>query len=115
MMPDSQFHEAPEDKEQIYRNIINPMAQQKREWKICPLVERPESLENKTVYIINQKWGGAKAHEPLLLGMKRWLEEHVPGIKVEYRVKLSSYGFNDVRLWQEVAENADAALIGVPH
>ncbi len=101
--------------EQIYRNILNPLAQQKREWPIVPLVERPESLEGKTVYIINQKWGGAKAHEPLLLGIKQWLEEHIPGIKVDYKVKLGSYGMNDTALWDEVGAKADAAMIGVPH
>jgi hypothetical protein len=101
--------------EVIYRDIMNPLAQQKLEWAIIPLVARPASLEGKTVYIINQKWGGARAHEPLLLAMKQWLEDHIPHINVVYKVKLGSYGMNDVKLWQEVGEKADAAMIGVPH
>ena len=101
--------------EQVYSRILNPMAQQKPEWDIIPLVERPASLEGKTVYIINQRWGGTRAHEPLLLAMKEWLESHIRGIRVVYKVKLGSYGTNDTRLWQEVGEKADAAMIGVPH
>jgi hypothetical protein len=91
------------------------MAQQKLEWDIAPLVDRPATLEGKTLYLINQRWGGAKAHEPLLMAMKKWFEDNVRNIKVEYRVKLGSYGTNDPDLFKEVNEKGDAAIIGVPH
>jgi hypothetical protein len=103
------------EKDKVYTNILNPMAQQKPEWDIHPLVERPSTLEGKTVYIINQRWGGTKAHEPLLLAMKKWLEDNIRNIKVVYKVKLGSYAVNDTALWKEVGEKADAAMIGVPH
>ena len=59
--------------EMVYTNIMNPMAQQKLEWDMIPLVERPSTLEGKTVYIINQRWGGTQAHEPLLKTIEKWL------------------------------------------
>jgi hypothetical protein len=102
-------------KEQIYADILNPMAQQKLSWDIIPLVERPATLAGKTVYIINQRWGGTKAHEPLLLGIKQWLEENIRDIKVVYKAKRGSYAFPDAELWKEVGEQADAAIIGIPH
>jgi hypothetical protein len=102
-------------KEQIYNDIMNPMAQQKLSWDVIPLAERPATLEGKTVYIINQRWGGTKAHEPLLLGIKQWLEANIRDIKVVYKPKRGSYAFPNAELWQEVGENADAAMIGVPH
>ena len=101
--------------EVVYTKILNPMAQQKLEWDIVPLVERPYTLEGKTVYIINQRWGGTKAHEPLLLAIKKWLEDNIRNIHVVYRVKLGSYLVNDINLWKEVGQKADAAMIGVPH
>jgi hypothetical protein len=103
------------ERKEIYRNILNPMAQQKLEWDMLPLVERPATLEGKTLYLINQRWGGAKAHEPLLMAMKKWFEDNIKGIKVEYRVKLGSYGTNDPVLFREVSERGDAAIIGIPH
>jgi hypothetical protein len=42
-------------KDNVYKNILNPMAQQKLEWNMIPLVERPNMLEGKAVYIINQR------------------------------------------------------------
>ena len=102
-------------KEIVYKKIVNPKAQQKPEWDIHPLVERPETLERKTVYIINQRWGGTQAHEPLLLEIKKWFEDHIRGINVVYKAKLGSYAVNDTALWEEVGEKADAAIIGVPH
>ena len=102
-------------KEQIYSNILNPMAQQKLAWDIIPLVERPATLEGKTVYIINQRWGGTKAHEPLLLATKQWLEANIQDIKVVYKAKRGSYEVNNPELWKEVGEKADAAMIGIPH
>jgi len=106
---------SPPAADKVYTNILNPMAQQKPEWDIIPLVERPATLEGKTVYIINQRWGGAQAHEPLLLAMKKWLEDNIRDIHVVYKVKLGSYAVNDTDLWREVGEKADAAMIGVPH
>lgn len=106
---------SPPAADRVYTNILNPMAQQKPEWDIIPLVERPATLEGKTVYIINQRWGGTQAHEPLLLAIKKWLEDNIKNIHIEYRVKLGSYAVNDADLWREVGEKADAAMIGVPH
>jgi hypothetical protein len=105
----------PDNTEGTYTSILNPLAQQKPEWAINPLIERPVTLEGKTVYVINQRWGGTAAHEPLLLAIKKWLEDNIRNIKVVYRVKLGSYMVNDTALWQEVKEKAQAAIIGVPH
>jgi len=107
--------ESPTPNDTLYINVLNPLAQQKPEWDIIPLVERPTVLEGKTVYIINQRWGGTQAHEPFLLEMKKWLEGNIHDIKVVYKVKKGSYAFNDSELWQETGEKADAAIIGVPH
>jgi len=73
------------DNDGIYTGIMNPKAQQKLEWDILPLVERPVTLEKKTLYIINQRWGGTKAHEPLLLEMKKWFESNIRGINLSIR------------------------------
>lgn len=110
-------HSTPKDdgKEKIYKNILNPLTQQKLAWDIIPLVERPAALEGKTLFLINQRWGGTKAHEPLLLAVKQWLENNIPGLNVVYKAKLGSYPVNDTALWEEVGEKADAAIIGVPH
>ncbi|NLE09182.1 MAG: hypothetical protein GX631_08015 [Dehalococcoidales bacterium] len=102
------------DNDGIYTGIMNPKAQQKLEWDILPLVERPVTLEKKTLYIINQRWGGTKAHEPLLLEMKKWFESNIRGINVVYKVKRGSYHTEDPDLWREVGKKADAAVIGVP-
>jgi len=115
MKPDNTSTPKTTGKEKVYKNVLNPMAQQKLAWDIIPLVERPATLEGKTVYIINQRWGGTMAHEPFLLLIKQWLEDNIPGIHVVYKAKLGSYAFNDTLLWQEVGEKADAAIIGVPH
>jgi hypothetical protein len=115
MKPTSPSTPKAADKQKNYTNVLNPLAQQKLSWDIIPLVERPATLERKTLYIINQRWGGTKAHEPFLLAIKRWLEDNIPGINVVYKVKLGSYPVNDTALWEEVGEKADAAVIGVPH
>jgi hypothetical protein len=46
------------NKELLYSYILNPLAWQKLSWDFIPLMERPASLAGKTVYIINQRWGG---------------------------------------------------------
>ena len=100
---------------EIYQDILNPLAQQKPEWDIIPLLERSATLEGKTIYIINQRWGGTQAHEPLLLGIKKWLEDNISDVTVVYKAKKGSYMYNDADLWREAGEKADAAIIGIPH
>lgn len=39
------------ENEKVYTNVLNPLAQQKLNWNIVPLVERPSTLEGMTVYI----------------------------------------------------------------
>jgi hypothetical protein len=47
--------------------------------------------------------------------MKKWFEDNIRGIHIVYKVKMGSYPYNDIALWKEVGEKADAAIIGVPH
>jgi hypothetical protein len=115
MKPESPSSTESHRREKAYENILNPLAQQKLSWDIHPLVERPAALEGKTVYVINQRWGGTRAHEPLLLAVKKWLEDRIPGLNVVYKVKLGSYPVDDPDLWEEVGQKAAAAIIGVPH
>jgi hypothetical protein len=95
--------------------VLNPKAQQLPEWEIRPLVPRPATLEGKTVYLVNSKWGGAEAQEGILLAIKAWLEKNIPNVKAVYKKKLGSYMDNDPELWKEAAEKADAAIVGMGH
>lgn len=94
---------------------LNPKAQQLPEWNIQPLVPRPATLEGKTVYLINVRWGGQAAMEPTLLAIKAGLEKNVPGIKIVYKLKKGAYNNNDPDLWKEVTAKGDAAIVGVGH
>jgi hypothetical protein len=95
--------------------VLNPMAQQKPEWNIQPLVPRPATLSGKTVYLINVRWGGTEAQEPTLLAIKAGLEKMVPDIKIVYKLKTGDYFYNDPDTWKEVAAKGDAAIVGVGH
>jgi hypothetical protein len=100
---------------QVYKEVLNPKAQQELEWNIQPLVERPSTLTGKTVYLINTRWHGAEEQEPLLLAIRAGVEDMVPGINVVYKLKKGPYTYNDPDLWNEVAAKGDAAIIGVGH
>jgi hypothetical protein len=102
-------------KKQVYQEVLNPKAQQKLEWSIQPLVERPATLTGKTVYLINTRWHGAEEQEPLLLAIKAWVENMVPSVNIIYKLKTGPYTYNDPDLWNEVATKGDAAIIGVGH
>jgi hypothetical protein len=103
------------DKKQVYQEVLNPKAQQKLEWSIQPLIERPPTLTGKTVYLINARWHGAEEQEPLLLAIKARMEDMVPDINIVYKLKKGPYTYNDPDLWNEVAAKGDAAIIGVGH
>jgi len=78
----------------------------------APLTTRLDTLEGKTIYLVDVQWGGPEGGYLLLEEMQSWLTEHMPGVTtVLRRTKDNMFG-DDPRLWAEISEKGDAAIIG---
>ncbi|MFC1839534.1 hypothetical protein ACFL1N_08135 [Thermodesulfobacteriota bacterium] len=87
--------------------IANPMVDR------TALTKRLDSLDNKTLYLVDINWGGPNAAYSVFQEIEIWLAENKPKVKVVVKRKAGSYFGDDPELWKEIGEKGDAALIGI--
>lgn len=87
--------------------IANPMVDK------VALTKRLDSLENKTLYLVDINWGGPDAAYGVFAEMKEWFSENMPSVNVVLKRKSGGYMSDDPALWKEIGEKGDAAVIGI--
>ncbi len=78
-----------------------------------PLSPRLDTLEGKTLYLVDINWGGPDAANSVFQEMKAWFAERIPSLKIVIKKKAGMYSTDDKPLWAEIKKNANAALIGI--
>ena len=87
--------------------IANPMVDR------VALTKRLDTLDNKTLYLVDINWGGPDAAYGVFQEMKIWFSENMPSVNIVLKRKNGSYMSDDPELWKEIGEKGDAALIGI--
>ncbi len=78
-----------------------------------PLTNRLDSLEGKTLYMVDIGWGGPDAAYSVFEEMQAWFSENMPTVKTVLKRKQGPYSADDPELWKEIKEKGDAAIIGI--
>ena len=79
-----------------------------------PLTTRTDTLEGKTIYLVDLQWGGPEAGYSVFEEMKDWFSKNMPSVKVEVRRSKGGWMGDDPDLRAEiVAKNAAGAVIGI--
>ena len=87
--------------------ITNTMADR------VPLAPRLDTLEGKTIYMVDINWGGPEAAHDFFEEMRGWFSRNMPGVKTVYKRKKGNFSTDDPGLWKEIGEKGDAAIIGI--
>jgi hypothetical protein len=74
------------------------------------MAERLDTLEGKTVYLVNVQFAGARE---LLEEVRDWFSKNRPDIKTVLRDKKLGWATDEPELWKEIKENGDAVVFGV--
>jgi hypothetical protein len=75
------------------------------------LAERLDTLENKTLYLVDIGFGGGYN---FMLEIQRWFTEHMPSVKtIPKRKPGFVFADDDNALWDEIRKDGDAVVLGV--
>jgi hypothetical protein len=92
--------------------VMNPAVASKMAERF-PLAPRSDTLVGKTIYMVNINWGGSETAQSVFEEMRDWFSQNMPGVKTVIRLKRGGYDADDPALWKEIAQNGNAAIIGV--
>jgi hypothetical protein len=100
---------APKDK---LITVMNPAVTDKLAERV-PLAPRLDTLEGKTIYIVDTNYEGF-GRLPVLDEMQAWFAGNMPGVKTIRKLKSGNYATDDPALWKEIAANkGNGVIIGV--
>ena len=92
--------------------VLNPTPPNRMVDRV-PLAPRLDTLEGKTIFLVDIGWGGPQAAPSIYAEMKAWFAQNMPSVKVEVRQIKGSYMQDQPELWKEIKEKGNAAMIGI--
>jgi hypothetical protein len=93
--------------------VMNPAIAGKLAARV-PLVPPLDTLQGKTLYMVNLSWEGPDAANYFYGAMREWLDKHYPGVKTIVKVTAEGMFGGDPSILKDiVASKADAAIVGV--
>jgi len=92
--------------------VLNPTPPNQMVDRI-PLTPRLDTLEGKTIFLVDIGWGGPNAAPSIYEEMKAWFAQNMPSVKIEVRGIKGFYMQDQPELLKEIKEHGDAAMFGI--
>ena len=93
--------------------VLNPAVETRLADRV-PLAPRLNTLEGKTIYLVDDNWGGMGENGAVQDEIQAWFARHMPGVKIVRKIKKGNFVTDDPALWKEIADNkGDGVIIGV--
>jgi len=93
--------------------VMNPAIESKMAERVPMTAPRLDTLDGKTIYLVDINWGGPDAAYSVFEEMKDWFAKNKPKTNIIIKRKQGMYTVDDPNLWKEIAANGNAALIGI--
>lgn len=75
------------------------------------MARRLDTLDNKTVYLVDNGFGGS---DKFMQQLQKWFTEHMPSVTTIVKRKPGHVFMDDTTgLWDEIKEKGDAVVFGV--
>ena len=91
--------------------VVNPRGQ-RPPTQFFPMAPRLDSLDGKTIYIVDIRWPYTVQFSEELNAV---MAEQFPNTTFVHREKAGSYGEADPKLWEEIKEKGDAMILATGH
>jgi hypothetical protein len=90
--------------------VLDPRGQPTAAVQPLPLSPRLDSIENKTLYIIDVGFGGGWEFLEETVG---WFARNYPSVKTVLQHKKGIMFIDEPEMWAELRQKADAVIFGV--
>ena len=93
--------------------VLNPAISSRMVERV-PLTPRIDTLEGKTIYMVDLQWGGPKAAYRVFEEIQDWFSRNMPSVKTEIRRSSGGPFGDDPGLRKEIiSKNAGGVIIGI--
>jgi hypothetical protein len=93
--------------------VLNPALSTSMVERI-PLAPRTDTIEGKTIYLVDLQWGGPEAAYSVFEEMKEWFSRNMPSVSVEIRRSIGGPFGDDPELRKEIIDrNAAGVVVGI--
>jgi hypothetical protein len=90
--------------------VLNPALSNQMAERV-PLAPRSDTLEGKTIYLVDLQWGGPDAGYSVFEEMQKLFAKNMPSVKVEVRRSNGGWMGDDPALRKEIAEKKAAGVV----
>lgn len=92
--------------------VVDPRGQQPHDLRQSAMAPRLDSLDGKTIYIVDVRWPFTHQFGEEMYNV---LSERYPNTEFIFKDKYGSYFDDDPKLWTEIQERGDGAIVEVGH
>jgi hypothetical protein len=94
----------------LLSTVLDPRGQPTFTVQPMPLAPRLDTIEGKTLYLIDVGFGGGWEFLEETVG---WLTRNAPGVKTVLLHKKGIMFVDEPEMWEELSQKADAVVFGV--
>jgi hypothetical protein len=94
----------------LLNNVLDPRGQPTNIVEPKPLAPRLDTLEGKTIQLIDIGFGGGWE---FLEEAAAWLERTIPNVKTVLKHKTGIMFMDEPQMWEDAKANSDAVIFGV--